>query len=198
MNFRLVKHTVPQTPAALPVLTRIARGEEFAVEEFMRSYGNLVWALAKRFTNNSEDAEDAVQEIFIEIWQNAARYDATKSAESTFITLIARRRLIDRLRKTYRQPQTQSIENFFEVQIGAGDKQLQITVEAKQAVVAMKQLRPEQRNLMLMTIFEGLSHGEIAQLTGMPLGTVKTNIRRGFNRMREIMSMGAFGKAATV
>jgi RNA polymerase sigma-70 factor, ECF subfamily len=200
MNFRLVKNTVPQTAAALPVLTRIARGEEFAVEEFMRSYGNLVWALAKRFTNNSEDAEDAVQEIFIEIWQNAARYDAAKSAESTFITLIARRRLIDRLRKTYRQPQTQSIDNFFEVQIGAGsgDKQLQTTVEARQAVVAMKQLRPEQRNLMLMTIFEGLSHGEIAQLTGMPLGTVKTNIRRGFNRMREIMSIGAFGKAATV
>lgn len=196
MNFRLSDNTVPVT---LPILTRIARGEEFAVEEFMSSYGNLVWALAKRFTKTAEDAEDAVQEIFLEIWQNAGRYDCAKSAESTFITMIARRRLIDRLRKAYRQPQTQSIENSFEIQAyGGGDKQLQARVEAKQAVKAMKQLRPEQRNLMLMTIFDGLSHGEIAQLTGMPLGTVKTNIRRGFNRMREIMSLGAFGKAATV
>ena len=195
MNFRASVNTVPVTDH---VLSRIARGEEFAVEEFMSAYGNLVWALAKRFTNNSEDAEDAVQEIFLEIWQNAGRYDAAKSAESTFITMIARRRLIDRLRKTYRQPQTQSIDNFFELQAFAGERQLQTRVEAKQAVKAMKQLRPEQRNLMLMTIFDGLSHGEIAQLTGMPLGTVKTNIRRGFNRMREIMSLGAFGKAAAV
>jgi RNA polymerase sigma-70 factor (ECF subfamily) len=196
MNFRLSDNTA--RPAADPVLVRVARGEEFAVEEFMSSYGNLVWALAKRFTKTTEDAEDAVQEIFIEIWQNAARYDSAKSAESTFITMIARRRLIDRLRKTYRQPQTQSIDDFFEMQTFGGNAQLQTKVEAKQAVKAMKQLRPEQRNLMLMTIFDGLSHGEIAQLTGMPLGTVKTNIRRGFNRMREIMSLGAFGKAAAV
>jgi len=194
MNFRLSDNkTVANTN---PILPRIARGEEFAVEEFMSSYGNLVWALAKRFTNNSEDAEDAAQDIFLEVWQNAGRYDCAKSAESTFITMIARRRLIDRLRKTYRQPQTQSIENSFEIQAATGDKQLQAKVEAKQAVKAMSQLRPEQRNLMLMTIFDGLSHGEIAKITGMPLGTVKTNIRRGFNRMREIMSLGAFGKAA--
>jgi RNA polymerase sigma-70 factor (ECF subfamily) len=196
MNFRVSEKTVP---VSVPVLTRIARGEDFAVEEFMSSYGNLVWALAKRFTNSSEDAEDAVQEIFLEIWQNAGRYDCAKAAESTFITMIARRRLIDRLRKTYRQPQTQSMENSFEIQMfGGGDKQMQTKVEAKQAVKAMKQLRPEQRSLILMTVFDGLSHGEIAQLTGMPLGTVKTNIRRGFNRMREIMSLGAFGKAAAV
>jgi RNA polymerase sigma-70 factor, ECF subfamily len=196
MNFRLSENkTVANVD---PILPRIARGEEFAVEEFMNAYGNLVWALAKRFTNNKEDAEDAVQEIFLEVWQNAGRYDSAKSAESTFITMIARRRLIDRLRKTYRQPQTQSIENSFEIQSARGEKQLQASVEAKQAVRAMSQLRPEQRNLMLMTIFDGLSHGEIAQITGMPLGTVKTNIRRGFNRMREIMSLGAFGKAAAV
>lgn len=197
MNFRLSENKNPANAVNIdPILPRIARGDEFAVEEFINSYGNLVWALAKRFTKTVEDAEDAVQEIFLEVWQNAGRYDAAKSAESTFITMIARRRLIDRLRKTYRQPQTQTIENSFEIQSASGDKQLQARVEAKQAVRAMSQLRPEQRNLMLMTIFDGLSHGEIAQITGMPLGTVKTNIRRGFNRMREIMSLGAFGKAA--
>lgn len=194
MNFLLSENN--KANVFSPVLTRIALGEESAVDEFMASYGNLVWALAKRFTNTSEDAEDAAQEIFLEIWQNAGRYDSTKSAESTFISMIARRRLIDRMRKTYRQPKTQSIDNFFESPSSNSDRQLQTRIEAKQAVKAMKQLRPEQRNLMLMTIFDGMSHGEIAEITGIPLGTVKTHIRRGFNRMREIMSLGAFGKAA--
>ncbi len=194
MNFLLSENN--KAAVFSPVLTRIALGEESAVDEFMASYGNLVWALAKRFTNTSEDAEDAAQEIFLEIWQNAGRYDSAKSAESTFISMIARRRLIDRLRKSYRQPKTQSIDNFFESPSSNSDRQLQTRIEAKQAVKAMKQLRPEQRNLMLMTIFDGMSHGEIAEITGIPLGTVKTHIRRGFNRMREIMSLGAFGKAA--
>jgi RNA polymerase sigma factor (sigma-70 family) len=193
MNFLLSE----KTAARNPILPRIALGEESAVEEFMTSYGNLVWALARRFTNTTEDAEDAVQDIFLEIWQNAGRYDSNKAAESTFISIIARRRLIDRLRKIYRQPQTQSIDTFFESGTNNGDKLLQTRIEAKQAVRAMGQLRPEQRDLMLMTIFDGLSHGEISQITGMPLGTVKTHIRRGFNRMREIMSLSAFGKAAT-
>ena len=96
------------------ILERVAAGDESAVNDCINQYGNLIWALAKKLTPKQEDAEDAVQEIFMEIWQNAARYDAGKSSESTFITIIARRRLIDRLRKVYRRPVVQSIEDTFE------------------------------------------------------------------------------------
>lgn len=177
------------------ILNRIAAGDQFAVENCINQYGNLIWALAKKYTNTREDAEDAVQEIFTEIWQNAARYDSTKAKETTFITMIARRRLIDRVRKIYRRPQTSSLETTFVAKSyePSAFKQVQV----KEIVKAMQVLRPEQRELMLLNIYEGMSHGEISEATGVPLGTVKTHIRRGFERVRSAMNHGRMN-AATV
>jgi len=78
----------------------------------MERYGSLVWSVAKRLTTNHNDAEDAVQEIFLEIWQKAGKWDPTRSAESTFITMIARRKLIDRFRKSSRSLETTSKEQY--------------------------------------------------------------------------------------
>lgn len=169
------------------ILRRIAGGDSAAFEECIDAYGNLIWALAKRYTATREDAEDAVQEIFTEIWQNAGRYDAEKSAEITFVSMIARRRLIDRLRKIYRQPSVQSIEDTFETQPDVFESEVQTKIQAKRAIAAMQKLNPEQRELMLLNIYGGMSHGEIAQFKQIPLGTVKTHIRRGFQRVRETM-----------
>lgn len=170
------------------ILTRIAEGDSSAVEDCINAYGNLVWALAKRYTPTREDAEDAVQEIFMGIWQNAKRYDSEKSAETTFISMIARRRLIDRLRKVYRQPNVQSIEETFAPQPNVFESQIQTKIQAKKAIQAMRKLNPERRELMLLNIYGGMSHGEIAQIKEMPLGTVKTHIRRGFQKVRKMMA----------
>ncbi|HMS40874.1 MAG TPA: sigma-70 family RNA polymerase sigma factor [Pyrinomonadaceae bacterium] len=177
------------------ILKRIAKGDQTAVEDCFNQYGNLIWALAKKYTPTREDAEDAVQEIFTEIWQNAARYDDAKAREITFITTIARRRLIDRVRKVYRRPQTSSIETTF-VSNSYEPSAFQ-QVQAKEIIKAMQVLRPEQRELMLLNIYEGMSHGEISEATGVPLGTVKTHIRRGFERVRNVMNLGGMN-AATV
>ncbi len=174
------------------ILTRIATGDETAVNDCINQYGNLIWALAKKFTPKQEDAEDAVQEIFMEIWQNAGRYDSSKSSESTFISIIARRRLIDRLRKIYRRPVIQSIEDVFETAPNVLESHLSTKIQANQAVEAMKTLRSEQREMMILNIYEGMSHGEIAQKLNVPLGTVKTHIRRGFKRVREVISHSKF------
>lgn len=170
------------------VLARIANGDETAVQECIDTYGNLIWSLAKKFTARADDAEDAVQEVFMEIWQNAGRYDSSKSAEITFISMLARRRLIDRLRKTYRQPNVQSIDEFIESSPNVFESYMHTKIQARRTVKAISALRPEQRELMMLSIYEGMSHSEIARAKAMPLGTVKTHIRRGFDKIRAVMN----------
>ena len=95
------------------ILKRIASGNTPAVQECLDTYGGLVWSLALRMLPNANEAEDAVQEIFIDIWKNAERFDEAQASETTFIAMIARRRLIDRLRKVNRQPNIDSLEDIF-------------------------------------------------------------------------------------
>lgn len=181
------------------VLARIANGDEAAVQECIDTYGNLIWSLAKKFTARADDAEDAVQEVFMEIWQNAGRYDSSKSAEITFISMLARRRLIDRLRKTYRQPAVQSIDEFVESSPNVFETYMHTKIQARRTVKAISALRPEQRELMMLSIYEGMSHSEIAKAKAMPLGTVKTHIRRGFDKVRAVMNhSGAQNRQAAV
>jgi RNA polymerase sigma-70 factor (ECF subfamily) len=172
---------------AQAVLHRIASGDKAAVQECLKLYGGLVWSLARRMSPNTDEAEDAVQEIFIDVWKNAGRFDENQASETTFIAMIARRRLIDRLRKINRQPNTDSLEDILIEPSGNQAQQMQISVEAQEAVEAMKELRPEQRQVLSLSIFQGLSHQEISNLTGMPIGTVKTHARRGLMQIREIL-----------
>ena len=85
------------------VLKRIAAGERAAVDECLKKYGGLVWSLARRMLRNQDDAEDAVQEIFVDVWKNAGRFDEAQASETTFIAMIARRRIIDRIRTSTRR-----------------------------------------------------------------------------------------------
>lgn len=167
------------------ILNRIASGDKTAVETCLNTYGGLVWSLARRMCPN--DAEDAVQEIFIDIWKNAARFDAAQASETTFVAMIARRRLIDRIRKVTRQPNIDSFEDILVEPKDSGDRKIQLGVEARQAAEALKELRPEQRQILHLSIIQGFSHQEIADALAMPLGTVKTHARRGILRVREIL-----------
>lgn len=171
------------------ILKRIAAGDREAVQDCLDKYGGLVWSLARKMLSATEDAEDAVQEIFIDVWKNAARFDASQASETTFIAMIARRRLIDRIRKIQRQPRSDSIEDMVVEPSNRVDEQMQICVEAKEAARVMNDLRPEQRQVLQLSIYQGLSHQEIASLTGMPIGTVKTHARRGLIQIREALGV---------
>lgn len=165
-------------------LGRIASGDQTAAQDCLQRYGKLIWYLAKKYTNTMEDAEDAVQEIFLDLWQHAARFNPEKASESTFIALIARRRLIDRLRKSSRRPHIQTLE---EISLSAkrnSEHQMQIALDAERAAKIIDQLRAEQKQVINLAIFSGLTHSEIAEQTGLPLGTVKTLIRRGLQKVR--------------
>lgn len=184
---------------AQTILKRIASGDSPAVQECLDTYGGLIWSLALRMLRNADDAEDAVQEIFLDIWKNAERFDEAQASETTFIAMIARRRLIDRLRKDNRQPTTDSLEDILAEPEG-NDQDMQTCIEAKEVAKVMRGLRPEQRQILYLSIVQGFSHQEIADSLKMPLGTVKTHARRGLIEARELLGLGSsdVSKEATV
>jgi RNA polymerase sigma-70 factor (ECF subfamily) len=165
---------------APPLLARVAAGDPAAVRECLAQYGGLVWSIARRF--EPADAEDAVQEIFLDLWKSAARYDAQIASETAFVAMIARRRLIDRRRTRGRRPNRDPAGELPVVRDEAS--QPDTCAEAQQAARALEQLRPEQRQVLVLSTCHGLSHGEIAEQTGMPLGTVKAHARRGLLSIR--------------
>lgn len=138
---------------------------------------------------NQDDAEDAVQEIFVDVWKNAGRFDGTQASEATFIAMIAKRRLIDRIRFAGRRLAPDSLEDIVAEPSGRDFEELQTGVEAAEAARALRELRPEQRQVLVLSIMQGMSHQEISDSTGMPLGTVKTHARRGLLQVREFLGL---------
>ncbi|MCA9584482.1 MAG: sigma-70 family RNA polymerase sigma factor [Myxococcales bacterium] len=171
---------------SVSLLGRVAAGDPTAVKECAERFGGLVWSLARRGSVSTEDAEDATQEIFLDLWRSAARYDAAVGSEVTFVAMIARRRLIDRRRRRQRAPRAVP---FVHDPPEAGPTP-ELGAEAALAARALDQLRPEQRQVLILTACHGLSHEEVATSTGMPLGTVKAHARRGLMRVREVLGEG--------
>lgn len=172
------------------VFQRVASGDNAAVREVMDRFGGLVWSLARRSCFNPADAEDATQEIFLDLWKSADRYDPSKGSETLFVAMIARRRLIDRIRKQGREPRMENVEDLGYELASADESDAETYAEATLAAKAVEMLKPAQKKVLELGLLKGLSHSEIADATGMPLGTVKTQMRRGLIRVRELMKVG--------
>lgn len=172
------------------LLPRIADGDQSAVPECISRYGGLVWTLARRRLTSREDAEDVVQEIFVDLWRSANRFDPMVAEEITFVAMIARRRVIDRLRRQAGLPETASIDEdgAANVQDSAADapvgRRLELGEEARIADKHLDQLDPDEQRVLRLSIYDSLSHSAIAKHTGLPLGTVKSHIRRGLDGLR--------------
>jgi RNA polymerase sigma factor (sigma-70 family) len=180
------------------LLQRIASGESAAVRECIEQYGALVWSLARRFSRTPSDAEDATQEIFLDIWRSASRFDSAQGSVKVFVAMIARRRLIDRLRKSKNEPQMDPVEVLDTIEWASAGNASEISIEAEQATRALAELRPEQRQVLELGLLHGLSQSEIALRLNMPLGTVKSFMRRGLIKVRENMNLVAQGVSASI
>ncbi|MCC7055335.1 MAG: sigma-70 family RNA polymerase sigma factor [Gemmatimonadaceae bacterium] len=175
------------TPAPEPLLPRIAAGDEGAVRACVERYGALVWSLARRWGPEPSDAEDAVQEIFIDLWRTASRYDASRTTEAGWVAMIARRRLIDRARKRERLPVLEALPEDYDV-AGEDERDLDREWRAEQARAVLRELPPAQRRMLELSLLHGRTHDEIARDTETPLGTVKSHIRRGLQRARDLLA----------
>lgn len=173
-----------------PVLERIAQGEQEAVQECMDQFGGLVWSLARRMMPDSHTAEDAVQDIFVDVWKNAARYDRSMGSEATFIATIARRRLIDRLRRIGRRPAGSELNDTVHSPLVKGEAEgaAGLSEQAQAAREALSELSEDQQRVLQLALFHGQTHEKIASATGLPLGTVKTHARRGLMKVREALN----------
>jgi RNA polymerase sigma-70 factor, ECF subfamily len=173
------------------LLARASQGEDAAVRECLSRFGPIVWGLSRRMSPTRADAEDAVQEIFLDLWEHGGRHDPLRGTEEAFVAMVARRRLIDRRRKAQRRPVTDSLDAVpggrEGLPEGAHDGGIEVSAEAMMATRAMSGLRPEQREVLRLSVAEGLTQEEIAAQTGLPIGTVKAHARRGLIRIRKLL-----------
>ena len=170
------------------LLEKIASGDRSAVSDCVNRYGGLVWSLARRFTGSQADAEDAVQEIFISLWKSAERFDPSKSSETTFVAMIARRRLIDLNRKKQtasRAIPSQPLDTSEPAMVSDPTAQVELTDDASEALRVLNELPSDQQQAIKLSVYNGLTHIQIAEKMSLPLGTVKTHIRRGLVKVRE-------------
>ncbi len=179
------------------LLQRIAGGDRTAVAACIDTYSGLVWSLARRFLQNEADAEEAVQEIFLELWEKAERFDPGIAGEVTFVSMIARRRLIDRRRKLDNEPVAEALDEIEHSLCEDATGLLEANAELERVVDAIRTLKPEQQEVINMASWLGMSHGAIAEQTGIPLGTVKSYVARGLIKVREALGEPALAGKAT-
>jgi RNA polymerase sigma-70 factor (ECF subfamily) len=186
----IMKHVLSE-PSDEPLLPLVASGDRMAVSRCIRRYGPLVWSIARRLSPTSEDAEDAVQEIFVDIWRHARRFDGTRGSEKVFVTMLARRTLIDRLRSLRPRLRAEMpIEDVLE-QEGPATSRAERDAELEEARELLRRLPPAQQRVIALSLAHGMSHAEISNSTGLPLGTVKTMLRRGVMRVRALLAPDA-------
>lgn len=186
------------TSSILPppsTLQRIALGEAAAVQQCLDEHGPLVWALARRLCPSSADVEDVVQEIFITLWKSADQFDPALGTESTWVTTVARRKLIDLRRRAARRGPTREVSEDLPAELVDQGEAVAVSDEAARAKKALAELRPEQQRVLELAIVHGLTYEEVATKLALPLGTVKTHARRGLMRVRELLSRGTAARA---
>lgn len=179
-------------------MKRVAGGDQPALRELYQRYAGRVQAIAQRCLGVRGDAEEVVQETFVEVWRRARDFDDARGSVGAWLTTIARTRAIDRLRSrtsAYRAS-TASAAEAPEPSPSPGDFAMQRQTQER-VRRALETLPAEQRLALELAYFEGLSHSEIAQRTGQPLGTVKTRVRLGMEKLQGFLKdlVGAEGGA---
>ena len=171
-------------------IEQMARGNQSALGELYDRHGRLIYSLALRVLRDQGDAEDVVQEVFLQAWREAARFDLTRGNVVAWLVMVTRSRSIDRLRRRQARPQlaAKSEPDGRVDESPRVDVQMEWQSRAAEVRRALETLPLLQRVAVELAFFEGLTHAEIAEQLEVPLGTVKTRVRQGLLKMRDCLA----------
>jgi RNA polymerase sigma-70 factor (ECF subfamily) len=166
------------------LVSAIRSGDEQAMARLYERYSSIVYSVALRVLGNAEAAEDVLQEVFMQIWRTPDLFDATRGSLPGWLAVITRNRAIDSLRKRRPEANISDVVVCVEPDLVGGADRGRALETIRGALGGMP---PPQRSALEMAFFEGLSHNEIAEKTGEPLGTIKTRIRAGLVTLRKAL-----------
>jgi RNA polymerase sigma-70 factor, ECF subfamily len=182
---------LPPSDASAALLARIAQGDREAFSRFYDAFAGLALGLIRRVLRDPAACEEVLQEVFWQIWQEAARYDPRRGSPEAWVVMRAKTRAIDRLRAIRRREKTFVAPVDDAVAASASDAPAEnpgVAAERRgQVRSALDDLPEPQRRVVELAFFEGLTQSEIAHRLGEPLGTVKTRARLGLERLRSLM-----------
>jgi RNA polymerase sigma-70 factor, ECF subfamily len=182
------------TPAILQttdeqLIKAIAARDENALAFLYDRYKIVLFSIVVRLLNNREEAEDVLQEIFLQIWQKAKNFDETRGRGFTWLVTLSRGRAIDRVRALALRQRT-AVESLIEKSNAVESIEKEVIIKQQRIAIAnlLNELPKDQRTVLLLAYFEGFSQTEIAAKLDAPLGTVKTRMRKATIRLRENFS----------
>lgn len=172
------------------LVDRIAEGDQSALADLYDRYSGLLLALARRILSDISDAEEVLQEVFLQVWNQAGRYETGRSSVSTWLVLITRSRSIDRLRSRQVVDRTLvGLQQEKRDQHTSPEGVASVWMDQKRArlLSEMRELPDEQRQVLDLAFFRGMTQSEIAGTTGIPLGTVKTRTLLAMKKLRKAL-----------
>lgn len=174
------------------LLANIAQRDQTALSQLYDRYARIIYGLAFKSLRSAEESEEVVLDVFAQVWRIADRYDPDKGRADTWIFTLARSRILDRLRKLQRSGTSITVSmDTAEIHPPADDVDLFedtiIRERRSQVMAAMQTLPLEQKQVIDLAYFQGLSQSEIAAQTGSALGTVKTRIRLGLSKLKSAL-----------
>jgi RNA polymerase sigma-70 factor (ECF subfamily) len=178
------------------LMARIKTRDTSALSELYDNYNRLLFGLILSILTKREEAEDLLQEVFIKIWQNAEKFDLERGTVYTWVVTLTRNRSIDRLRsRIYKEQKKQSTslddEDVFHPLYSEASDPLENTIlkeRAKKVHQALDQISEKQKKVLQVAYFSGMSQSEISEEFDIPLGTVKTRMRDGMIKLRELLA----------
>lgn len=172
-------------------MTVLIRGEGWAMTALYDRYARLVFSLALRILNDRSAAEEAVQEVFVKVWKRARDYDAARGKFSSWLTGITHNHAIDELRRRRVRPTASEDEDALGEVVASGPTPIDLalqSLERRRIVNALQAIPVEQRRCIEMAYFEGYTQQEISDRLREPLGTVKTRMRLGMQKLKGLLA----------